>query len=62
MKRKLTLLLAVSMVVLLSACQSESSQSDRDSADNILQEDVGQTESENVREELTVGSGEGNLS
>ena len=62
MKRKLTLLLAVSMVVLLSACQSESSQSDRDSVDNILREDVGQTESENVREELTVGSGEGNLS
>ena len=36
MKRKLTLLLAVSMAVLLSACQSESSQSDRDSAEGNL--------------------------
>ena len=62
MKRKLALLLTISMAALLPACQSVSSQPDRDSAGNSLQEDVEQTESENVREEFTVGSGEDNLS
>ena len=62
MKRKQALLLVVFMTTLLSACQSVPQQSGKDSADNILQEDVGQTGLENVREELTVGSGEGSLS
>ncbi len=62
MKRKLALLLAVSMVVLLTACQSVSSQPGQDSADNILQKNVGKTESEIVQEELTVGNREDNLS
>ena len=65
MKRKLALLLTISMVALLPACQSVSLQSGKDSADNIPQEDVGQTESENVQgeeEELTLSNKEGNLS
>ena len=65
MKRKLALLLTISMAAFLSACQSESSQSDKDSADNIPQEDVGEIGTENVlgeEEELTLSSGEGNLS
>lgn len=65
MKRKRVLLLAVIMTALLSACQSVSSQTGKDSADNIPQEDMGQTESESVQreeEKLTVESGEDNLS
>ena len=65
MKRKLALLLTISMAALLPACQSVSSQSGKDSGDNIPQEDVGEMESGNVQgeeEELTLSSKEGNLS
>ena len=64
MKRKLALVLTVSMAAILTACQSESSQSDRNSAGNIRQEDAGEMGTENVleEEELTVGSSEDNLS
>ena len=42
MKRKLALVLTVSVVAILTACQSVLSQSGKDSADNIPQEDVGE--------------------
>ena len=65
MKRKLAFVLTVSMAAILTACQSISSQSGKDSADNIPQEDVGEMGTENVQgeeEALTLSSGEGNLS
>ena len=62
MKRKRVFLLAAFIAILLPACQNTSSQTGKDSTDNILQQDVGQAESGNVQEEVTVSSGEYNLS
>ena len=48
MKRKPVFLLAVSMTILLSACQSEPPQPGEESTGGILQKDIGRTEPENV--------------
>lgn len=63
-KRKLVLLLAVSMCSFLSACQSASIQTRNNDTDNILQGEEEQTSLEDIQEEreIVVDSSKNNLS
>ena len=63
MKKMCVFILNLMIISSLSACGADSApDADAPIVTPFVMEDAEQTESENVREELTVGSGEGNLS